>query len=127
MILLNRYEACWKAVMAEADGVLLVYNPDAPGQDQQLVDWFDFFVKKNGLRDEQCLIFAHRVNPTNERFRPRMFSTVFLSSFFFISFSFLAQLFSRVSALVTGLNNLSDMKGMFENFVKDLSSYKNRK
>ena len=57
--------------MAEADGVILVYNPDAPGQDQQLGDWFDFFVKKNGLRDEQCLIFAHRVNPTNERFRPR--------------------------------------------------------
>jgi hypothetical protein len=126
MILLNRYEACWKAVMAEADGVLLVYNPDAPGQDQQLVDWFDFFVKKNGLRDEQCLIFAHRVNPTNERFRPRMFSARF-SFFLFISFSFLAQLFSRVSALVTGLNNLSDMKGMFENFVKDLISYKNRK
>ncbi len=59
--------------MHEADGVILVYNPDAPGQDQQLNDWFEFFVKKNGLRDDQCLIFAHRVNPTNERFRPRKF------------------------------------------------------
>lgn len=68
-----RYEACWKAIMHEADGVILVYNPDAPGQDQQLNDWFEFFVKKNGLRDDQCLIFAHRVNPTNERFRPRKF------------------------------------------------------
>ena len=66
-----RYEACWRAIMHEADGVILVYNPDTPGQDQQLNDWFDFFVKKNGLRDDQCLIFAHRSNPSSERFRPR--------------------------------------------------------
>jgi precorrin-3B methylase len=64
--------------MNEADGVILIYNPDAPGQDQQLGHWFDFFVKNNGLSDEQCLIFAHRVNPSNERFRPRK-SLTFLS------------------------------------------------
>jgi Rab-like protein 5 len=72
-----RYEACWKAIMNEADGVILIYNPDAPGQDQQLGHWFDFFVKNNGLSDEQCLIFAHRVNPSNERFRPRKILTIF--------------------------------------------------
>lgn len=66
-----RYENCWKAIMAYADGVILVYNPDAPSQNQQLGDWFDFFVKKNGLRDEQCLIFAHRSGSGNDRFKPR--------------------------------------------------------
>ena len=58
--------------MHEADGVLLVYNPDAPAQDQQIGDWFEFFVRKNGLRDEQCMVFAHRQNPNNnEKFRAR--------------------------------------------------------
>lgn len=57
--------------MVDTDGVLIAYNSDIPGQDQQLLDWFDFFVKKNGLRDEQCLIFANRPNPTNDRFRAR--------------------------------------------------------
>lgn len=66
-----RYEACWRAVMAEADGVMLVYNPDAPAQDQQLSDWFDFFVRKNGLKDEQCMVFAHRNVNATERFRAR--------------------------------------------------------
>lgn len=56
--------------MAYTDGVILVYDPDSPGQDQQLTLWYDFFVKRNGLRDEQCLIFAHRGN-SNEKFKPR--------------------------------------------------------
>lgn len=66
--------------MHEADGVIIIYNPDAPSQDQQLLDWFEFFVKKNSLKEEQCLIFAHRVNPTTERFRPRMFYCHFIIS-----------------------------------------------
>lgn len=56
--------------MADTDGVILVYNPDAPAQDQQISDWFDFFVKKNGLKDEQCMIFAHRVG-NSEKFKAR--------------------------------------------------------
>ena len=68
-----RYESGWRAVMAYTDGVILVYDPDSPGQDQQLTLWYDFFVKRNGLRDEQCLIFAHRANSTNEKFKPRKF------------------------------------------------------
>lgn len=40
------------------------------GQDQQLSDWFDYFVKRNNLRDEQCLIFAHR-EKASEKFKPR--------------------------------------------------------
>lgn len=53
-----RFEGCWKAIMTDADAVILVYNPDAPSQDQQIMDWFEFFVRKNGLRDEQCMIFV---------------------------------------------------------------------
>ena len=69
----HRYEAGWRAVMAYTDGVILVYDPDSAGQDQQLTLWYDFFVKRNGLRDEQCLIFAHRGNST-EKFKPRKYN-----------------------------------------------------
>jgi len=31
----NSFESCWKAIMADADAVVLVYNPDAPSHDQQ--------------------------------------------------------------------------------------------
>ena len=68
----HSYESCWAAIMNDADAVLLVYNPEAAGQDQQLGDWYEYFVKRNGLRDEQCLIFAHRQTQNSEsRFRPR--------------------------------------------------------
>ena len=53
-----------------------MYNPDAPAQDQQIGDWFDFFVKKNNLKDEQCMVFAHRAagqgnQQGGQKFRPR--------------------------------------------------------
>ena len=86
--------------MNEADGVLLVYNPDAAGQDQQLADWYEYFVRKNGLKDEQCLIFAHRQNAvgSTDRFRP-------------------PPLFQRVTAALTTGQSGADMKNMFNNLV----------
>jgi TATA-box binding protein (TBP) (component of TFIID and TFIIIB) len=38
-----------------------------------------------------------------------------------------AQIFSKVTAMVTGPNNVNDMKGTYENFIKDLASLKSRK
>eukprot|EP01038_Epipyxis_sp_PR26KG_P009218 gene9218-12429_t len=102
-----KYESCWRGIMDESDGVILVYNPDAPAQDQQISDWFDFFVRKNGLRDEQCLVFAHR-GPSNERFRP-------------------PPLFSRVTAALTGPQSGPDIKGMFDNFLREVYMIKSRK
>lgn len=90
--LCGRYEGCWKAIMHEADGVLLVFNPDVSllfvmcgcvhwctahfqvrGSDQLLNDFFEFFVRKSGLREEQAMIFAHRGNGMNEKIKPREF------------------------------------------------------
>lgn len=99
----HTYESCWKAIMNEADGVVLVYNPDAPSQDQQLNDWFDFFVRKNGLRDEQCLIFAHRSGKaiSSERFRP-------------------PPLFSKVTAALTTPQSSADIKNMFDTLLSSI-------
>ena len=53
--------------MTDSDAVILVYNPDAPSQDQQINDWFEYFVRKNGLKDEQCMIFVSRSRLSNIR------------------------------------------------------------
>jgi hypothetical protein len=113
--------------MHEADGVVLIYNPDAPSQDQQIGDWFEFFVRKNNLREDQCIVFAYRSNPSNgDKFRPREFPP-------HLSFSFLtpllriAPLFSKVNAALTTPQNCEDMKGMFSNFVNELASIRQRK
>jgi len=100
----HSYESCWKAIMHNADGVVLVYNPDAPSQDQQLADWFDFFVRKNGLRDEQCLIFAHRSGKTmtTDRFRP-------------------PPLFSKVTAAQTTPQSGAEISQMFADLLKSCS------
>jgi len=100
----HSFESCWKAIMHSADGVILVYNPDAPSQDQQLADWFDFFVRKNGLRDEQCLIFAHRAGKTatSDRFRP-------------------PPLFSKVTAALTTPQSGSDIKNLFDDLLRSIS------
>jgi intraflagellar transport protein 22 len=104
----HQYESCWRAVMSEADGVVLLYNPDAPSQDQQIHDWFDFFVKKNGLSDQQCMIFAHRSkDSTGDRFKP-------------------PPLFSRVTAALTTKASGGDMRSMFDNFLKEIYNIKRR-
>jgi intraflagellar transport protein 22 len=104
----HQYESCWRGIMSEADGVVLIYNPDAPGQDQQIHDWFDFFVRKNGLSDQQCMIFAHRPkNSAGDRFKP-------------------PPLFSRVTAALTTTASGGDMKAMFQNFTKEIYNIKRR-
>mmetsp|Transcript_19659 Transcript_19659/g.25459 ORF Transcript_19659/g.25459 Transcript_19659/m.25459 type:complete len:163 (-) Transcript_19659:144-632(-) len=52
------YESCWPAVMKDAAGTILVYNPENEAHVSESGAWYDFFVKNNGLRDEQCIVFA---------------------------------------------------------------------
>jgi Rab-like protein 5 len=70
----QRYENCWSAIMQGQkdggsgskegiDGVVLVYNPEIPGQDQEVGLWYDQFVKNAGIPDSACIVFVHRVDP----------------------------------------------------------------
>ncbi len=104
----SKYEGCWKAVMADADGVLMVYNPDAPAQEREIGDWFDMFVRKNGLKDEQCLLIALKAMSSTEKSRP-------------------SPMFSKVAAILTTPDKSPDIKAKFENLVKDLYFIKIKK
>ena len=37
----------------------MVYNPDKPQQERELERWCSNFVTRQGLKESQCLIFAH--------------------------------------------------------------------
>eukprot|EP00615_Pteridomonas_danica_P009275 CAMPEP_0114363556 /NCGR_PEP_ID=MMETSP0101-20121206/26689_1 /TAXON_ID=38822 ORGANISM="Pteridomonas danica, Strain PT" /NCGR_SAMPLE_ID=MMETSP0101 /ASSEMBLY_ACC=CAM_ASM_000211 /LENGTH=197 /DNA_ID=CAMNT_0001510325 /DNA_START=18 /DNA_END=611 /DNA_ORIENTATION=- len=65
----SSFESGWPAIMQHADGVILVYNPDKAGNDIEIGDWFDEFVKNNSrISDpvEQCLAFAHHSQTDNQ-------------------------------------------------------------
>mmetsp|Transcript_66349 Transcript_66349/g.130080 ORF Transcript_66349/g.130080 Transcript_66349/m.130080 type:complete len:111 (+) Transcript_66349:146-478(+) len=54
------FESGWAAVAQHASGVVLVYNPEKAGNDNEVGNWFDVFVKDKGLNpQEQCVVFAH--------------------------------------------------------------------
>jgi len=101
----HSYENCWKGITQDADGVILVYNPEGPGQDQQIGDWFDFFVTQSGLKDEQCMAIAFRTTQnSSERFRP-------------------PPLFSKVTAALHTSEKAEEIKIMFDDFLKSITNY----
>ena len=43
------YEGCWPAIMHDAHGVVLVYNPEQEGQVSESGAWYEYFVQNNDL------------------------------------------------------------------------------
>ena len=52
----HSYEGTWPAIINDANGVILVYNPAKAVQEQEASIWYDTFVKGSGLTDDQCLV-----------------------------------------------------------------------
>jgi len=55
----TKFESCWPAIQRDADGVLIVYNPENPNHSAEVETWFEFFVDKTQLSKEQVLVFAN--------------------------------------------------------------------
>jgi len=62
--------------MQDMHGAVLVYNPDKDGNDIEIGDWFDYFVKNNDLRNNQVLVFAHHSEQRNLARAPPKLSEV---------------------------------------------------
>merc|ERR1719198_2493567 len=56
----QRYENCWPAIMRDADGVIILYNPDNAGHQTDVNLWYDYFVKEADISDRACMVLAHR-------------------------------------------------------------------
>uniref|UniRef100_A0A8C1TGR9 Intraflagellar transport 22 homolog (Chlamydomonas) n=1 Tax=Cyprinus carpio TaxID=7962 RepID=A0A8C1TGR9_CYPCA len=55
----HRFESCWPALMKDASGVVIVFNPDVPSHLKEVETWHSTFISSQGLQDTQCLLIAH--------------------------------------------------------------------
>ncbi|OQR82418.1 hypothetical protein ACHHYP_16085 [Achlya hypogyna] len=56
------YEACWPAILKDANATILVYNPESHVHESEATLWYEWFVQNAGLDPSQCLVFAHAPN-----------------------------------------------------------------
>uniref|UniRef100_A0A8C2EB64 Intraflagellar transport protein 22 homolog n=1 Tax=Cyprinus carpio TaxID=7962 RepID=A0A8C2EB64_CYPCA len=54
-----KFESCWPALMKDASGVVIVFNPDVPSHLKEVETWHSTFISSQGLQDAQCLLIAH--------------------------------------------------------------------
>ncbi|XP_002736022.1 intraflagellar transport protein 22 homolog [Saccoglossus kowalevskii] len=72
----QKFETCWPAFMKDTNGVVMVYNPDQSNHDKQLEMWYSNFVVGQGLRDSQCIIFAHQKPNSSSHAKVQLGSTM---------------------------------------------------
>jgi len=80
----QQYEACWPAILSGVVGVLLVFNPENPSGERDVVKWYSAFIAKLKLSDAQVLVLAHHMdtesfNPATSRKRVFFFMHPILS------------------------------------------------
>ncbi|XP_030016385.1 intraflagellar transport protein 22 homolog isoform X2 [Sphaeramia orbicularis] len=54
-----KFESCWPALMKDASGVVIIFNPDLPSHLKEIETWHSMFISSQGLQDSQCLLMAH--------------------------------------------------------------------
>lgn len=53
----KNFQACWPAILKEAQGILFMFNPEARNSEKDIEFWYKSFVTK--IKDSCCLVFAH--------------------------------------------------------------------
>ena len=63
----RRYENCWTAILRDAHGVVMVYDPTIKEQEKDIEMWHKSFVIPLGLPDTQILLLAHQARAVGGR------------------------------------------------------------
>ncbi|XP_033627965.1 intraflagellar transport protein 22 homolog [Asterias rubens] len=71
----QKFDECWPAIMKDANGVVIVYNPDVPTHERELDMWYSHFVVQQALRETNCLIMGH-VKPSAKNLTVQMPSSM---------------------------------------------------
>lgn len=104
----QRFEACWPAIMKDADGIVIMYDPENPGHERDVILWYDYFVANAGLDDSQCMVLAHRSGGQTSGGRTRI-----------------SPKLSKVMLVDSSFQDGSAIDRGFENFLSQLSSSNN--
>lgn len=55
----SKFSSSWPALVWELHGVIFVFNPDVESHGADMDFYYDQFVRKSGLQDTNCIVFAH--------------------------------------------------------------------
>eukprot|EP01001_Neometanema_parovale_P010327 NODE_6562_length_837_cov_90.675070_g6326_i0.p1 GENE.NODE_6562_length_837_cov_90.675070_g6326_i0~~NODE_6562_length_837_cov_90.675070_g6326_i0.p1 ORF type:complete len:203 (-),score=42.58 NODE_6562_length_837_cov_90.675070_g6326_i0:170-778(-) len=67
----DRYQSCWLALMKESHGIIFVYNPDSKQHEKEIENWHKAFAVPTKMRNENCLVLAHRKEPSENAIGPK--------------------------------------------------------
>lgn len=103
----TKYESCWPALQKQVDGVVIVYNPENATHSSQVETWFDWFVSKGGLSQDQCLVLANdrQSGPDDPQGKP-------------------PPALDDAQLIFTDAKQVPHMKSSFKDFVASIGAYK---
>ncbi|KAK3084228.1 hypothetical protein FSP39_010300 [Pinctada imbricata] len=100
----RKFEQCWPAIAKDTNGVIFVFNPDQANHDKDLENWYNYFVENQGLKDSQCVVFAHHKPGVGEKER-----------------SALSDTFRKMSVIQTNIEDDPDsVRAEFMNYLTQL-------
>lgn len=122
----SRFSTSWPAIVWELHGVIFVFNPDNESHGADLDFYYDNFVKKSGLQDSNCIVFAH-VRGGSSNKKAKLCNEIILQadikSFCNLTFAFLAKNFGRIPQLEVNLEDEANgMRADFQRFIGTLAS-----
>lgn len=47
--------------MKDADGVILIFNPENHGSENEALLWFEWFIQNPKIDHDRCLLFGHTI------------------------------------------------------------------
>ena len=102
----HSFEMCWPAVQKNTNGVVFVFNPSKSNHERELENWYLHFAKELGIKDKQCVVFAHRRPGFAEASKKKLGGTL-----------------SRLKVVHTNLDDDPDaIRDEFQAFIGDVSS-----
>jgi Rab-like protein 5 len=99
----RQYENCWTAILRDAQGVILCYDPTIKEQEKDIELWHKTFVAPLHLGEGQIMVFAHQSQVGGATYQP-------------------PRSFDRMRFLNTTLDSDDSKEAMEENFVSFLGA-----
>ena len=65
----RRYENCWTAILREAHGVVMVFDPTIKEQEKDIEKWYKTYTARLGLKDGAIMVFAHSASGSRSTYQ----------------------------------------------------------
>lgn len=98
-------EKCWPAIMENADGVMLCYNPGNRTQEHEITLWYEWFITNTAIAPGKCLLLVHDKDGKNK------------------SGSSLNGLLGELKTVHTNPRALEQLRDEYEDYIATLAEY----